>query len=237
MSMSVGTVGWFALVSLFFAVFSLFRNTISLGLLERPLVIGLFWGAFSNNYEMALSISIFFELFWLDLIPAGTYIPPHLTATTFATLSLCTWLNASAPGQVLAIIFACMPLAWAGARLEGLLREKQRKSYNQLLNWSRKPLEPRLPGLLIARSTLTAFAGSWVLFFITILALYWALDWFLYNFSSFLQSLDITWPHLWITATLGGVMALRLRRAYVVLSIGIAFVLFFSIWPGIAWQP
>jgi len=234
--MSLDTICWFALVSLFFAVFSLFRNTISLGLLERPLVIGLFWGTFSKDYVMALNISIFFELFWLDLIPAGTFIPPHLTASTFAALSLVTFLDITAPAQIMVVIFCCMPLAWLGAQLEAFQRDKQRKSYNQLLNWSRKPSDAKLPGMLIARSALITLTISWSLFLVAVLALYKVMNWLLVDFSTLIQGIDVSWPHLWIAATLGGVMALRLKRAYVVLTIGICFVLFFSIWTGIAWQ-
>lgn len=234
--MAVGTVGWFLAVSLLFSLFSLFRNTLSIGLLERPLFIGFFWGLFTGDYLLSINVAIFFELFWLDLIPVGTFIPPHLTAATFAALTLTTCFHLAAPGQTMVILFACLPLAWLGAKLEGSLRENQRKSYNQLLNWARRPQEPCVPGQLILRSALFSFFGAWVTFFSTVFALHLLLEWGFVHSASSLLVLGVSWPHLWIAASLGGVMALRLKRVYVLLLIGIGFVLFFSIIPVIAWQ-
>lgn len=234
--MAVGTVGWFLAVSLLFSFFSLFRNTLSLGLLERPLFIGFFWGILTNNFELSINVAIFFELFWLDLIPVGTFIPPHLTAATFAALALTTCFHLAAPGQMMVILFSCLPLAWLGAKLEGFLRERQRKSYNKLLNWARRPHESHIPGQLILRSAIFSLLGAWVVFFVTIFALHAVLEWSFVHSASSLLVLGVRWPHLWIAASLGGVMALRLKRVYVLLLIGIGFVLFFSIIPVIAWQ-
>jgi PTS system mannose-specific IIC component len=33
--------------------------------------------------------------------------------------------------------------------------------------------------------------------------------------------LGVTWAHLWVAASLGGLMALRLKRAYIILGAGI----------------
>lgn len=221
----------------FFALFSLFRSSLSIGLLERPLVIGLFWGAFSGDFQTSLHIAIFFELFWLDLIPVGTFIPPHLAASTFFSMALTTWFDLESPAEIMIIMFTGMPLAWAGAWVEGIMRERQKKSYNRLLNWARNPVRCDVPGQIILRSTFSSLFLSWILFFVTLLAFEHIFDFIFTNFSSALSNLQIAWPHLWIAATLGGVMALRVKRAYVVLTLGIGFVLFFSIWPSIAWQP
>lgn len=209
----------------------------SIGLLERPLVIGLFWGAFTGDFQTSLYIAIFFELFWLDLIPAGTYIPPHLTAATFATLSLTTWFALKQPSEIMLIMFASMPLAWVGAHLEGMMRERQKSNYNKVLNWARKPVDPNVPGTIILRSVLTMLLASWVLFFVTVLVFQHAFSYVFSHFSQYFIAYKVQWAHLWIAATLGGVMALRVKRAYVVLTLGIGFVLFFSIWPVFPWQP
>ncbi|WP_460139117.1 PTS sugar transporter subunit IIC [Salidesulfovibrio brasiliensis] len=212
----------------FFALFALFRSTVSIGLLERPLVIGLFWALVTGRFETCMAVAIFFELFWLDLLPVGTFIPPHLTAAAFAALALTIWFDVVNASKVLIILFACMPLAWLGAQLEGVQRMREKKSYNLLLNWSRKPDRAELPGKLILRSALAYFSYSFVLFYLIMIVYVHGLEYLLPKLSPLLSGLKITWAHLLIAATLGGVMALRLRRAYAVLFVCAGLVLFFS---------
>lgn len=214
----------------FFALFSLFRYSISIGLLERPLVVGLFWGAFTGDYTTSLYIAIFFELFWLDLIPVGTYIPPHLTAATFSALSLTTFFGLEHPARIMGVLFASMPLAWLGTKVEEALREQEKGSYNKLLTWARNPKSPHLPGRLILRSMVRTFIFAWVSFFISILILKYVFQALFSLYPGLLSSIDVTWAHLWVAATLGGLMALRLKRAYVVLIAGIAIFVLFSVW-------
>ena len=214
----------------FFALFSLFRYSISIGLLERPLVIGLFWGAFTGDYTTSLYIAIFFELFWLDLIPVGTFIPPHLTAATFSALSLTTYFGLDHPARIMGVLFASMPLAWLGTKVEAALRERERGSYNQLLTWVRNPESPNLPGALILRSLSRTFVMSWLTFFIAILMLKYLLQAIFTLYPGLLVSVDIKWAHLWVAATLGGLMALRLKRAYVVLATGVFLFVLFAFW-------
>ncbi|WP_283816554.1 PTS sugar transporter subunit IIC [Pseudodesulfovibrio sediminis] len=214
----------------FFALFSLFRYSISLGLLERPLVVGFFWGVFTGEYTVSLNIAIFFELFWLDLIPVGSFIPPHLTAATFSALSLTTYLGFVQPAQIMVILFASMPLAGLGTLAEGWIRDSERMSYNKLLNWVRKPEKPNLPGTLILRSLARTFLISWGVFFVAILILKVLLEFAFSLYPGLVASLNIQWAHLWIIASLGGLMALRVKRAYAVLATGIILFVVFSLY-------
>ncbi|MEF2231913.1 MAG: PTS sugar transporter subunit IIC [Pseudodesulfovibrio sp.] len=215
----------------FFALFSLFRSSLSIGLLERPLVIGLFWSLLFRDTTTSLYIAIFFELFWLDLIPVGTFIPPHLTAATFSALALTTYFGFDHPARIMVILFASMPLAWLGTKVEGMLREREKDSYNQLLNWTRNPQEPNLPTLLVLRSLVRSFLAAWVSFFVAIMILKYAISGLLAVYPGVLSTMDVTWPYLWIAATLGGLMALRVKRAYVILGVGIALFTLFMLWP------
>lgn len=214
----------------FFALFSLFRYSISIGLLERPLVIGLFWGFFTGDYTTSLYIAIFFELFWLDLIPVGTFIPPHLTAATFSALSLTTYFGLENPARIMGILFASMPLAWLGTRLEGLLREQEQGNHNKLLNWARNPQSRHYPATLVTRSLFRMFIIYAVTFFIAITVLRYLFQGLFTIYPGVLASIDVTWAHLWVAATLGGLMALRLKRAYVMLGGGVILFVFFTIW-------
>jgi len=211
----------------FFALFSLFRFSLSVGLLERPLVIGLFWGIFTGDYATSLYIAIFFELFWLDLIPVGTFIPPHLTAATFAALSLTTYWGFESPGRIMGVLFACMPLAWFGAKVEGLIRERERGGYNKLLNWTRNPESETLPTNIVLWSLARTFLMGFFLFYIAMLVLKFTFQLALSAHPGLLSSVDVKWAHLWVAATIGGLMALRLKRAYGVLATGVTLIALF----------
>lgn len=213
----------------FFALFSLFRFSLSVGLLERPLVVGLFWALFTGDITTSLYIAIFFELFWLDLIPVGTYIPPHLTAATFAALSLTTYFGFEHPARIMGILFASMPLAWIGAKLEAILREQERGSYNKLLNWSRSSEPRNMPSQLVLRALARNFVFSFITFYSGLLVMKFTLETVFSLYPGFLSSISVTWSHLWIAATMGGLMALRLKRAYGVLVLGTTLVALYFI--------
>lgn len=200
-------------------------------MLERPLVVGFFWGMATGEYTTSLYIAIFFELFWLDLIPAGTYIPPHLTAATFAALTLTTWFGLSDPGRIMLVLFASMPLAWLGTKVEGWLRDREQTGYNVLLNWARNPESPNLPGRLVLRALGRAVLMEWVTFLLAIIVLKQSFQLLFTMYPDFFKSIEVTWTHLWMAATLGGIMALRLKRAYVILATGIILFILFSLWP------
>lgn len=195
-------------------------------------MVGLFWGAFTGDYTTSLYIAIFFELFWLDLIPAGTFIPPHLTAATFSALSLTTYFGMDHPARIMGVLFASMPLAWLGAKAEGWVRERDQNSYNKLLNWARNPKSPHVPGTLILSSLCRTFVMSGLTFYVAVLVLMFAFKAFLAMYPGLLASIDITWAHLWVAATMGGLMALRVKRAYAVLATGISLFVLFSLWRG-----
>ena len=125
------------------------------------------------------------------------------------------------------VILASMPLAWLGSQLEMWIRDKERSSYNALLHWARHPAKANGPGVLILRSLGRTFILSWISFFVAVLVLKYLFDIFFTLYPTLLTSIDVKWAHLWGAATIGGLMALRLRRAYAVLATGvILFVLF-----------
>ncbi len=184
---------------------------------------------FSGDFTTSLNIAIFFELFWLDLIPVGTFIPPHLTAATFSALALTTYFGFENPARIMGFLFASMPLAWLGAKVEEKIRERERSSYNTLLNWARHPDSPNTPSVLVRNSLVRSFAMSGVSFFLAILILKFVFETVFSLYPGFLSRVDITWSHLWVSATLGGLMALRLNRVYAVMGSAIGIYVLFLI--------
>jgi PTS system mannose-specific IIC component len=212
----------------FFALFSLFRTSISIGLLERPLVIGFLWGALTGDYSASLGIAIFFELFWLDNIPAGTYIPPQLIAPTLAACVLVTKFEFTQARQIALVLLACMPLAKIGVLIESSLRKLHNKGYQRLINWARKgSADDPIPSELVYSSIFRTFIASFFFFWSSVLILYYVLRAIFHKWGLTIAAIDLQWSYLWIAASLGGLLALRLRKAYATLAFGIVLSGFF----------
>ena len=193
-------------------------------------MIGFFWGLVSGDMQTSLFIAIFFELFWLDLIPVGTFIPPHLTAAALAAMTLSSFLSFSQASQVVWLILACMPLAWLGAWMEGRLKERDSVNHNKLLNWARNDERRNGPASIVLRSLARSAALSGGTFFILVISIYWLFASILVAWPQLFSAISVEWEHLWVAATLGGLMALRLRRVYAVLGTGICLLALFSLW-------
>ncbi len=206
----------------FFAVFCLFRFSINIGLLERPLVVGFIWGVFTGDYATSLKIAVFFELFWLDNIPVGTYIPPHILASTVAALALTTSFGFTEASHIMVVLLACLPLARLGAWLEHGLRQWHNRGYNDLLRWARKgKAGDNLPQKLVAQSIFRTFISSWLFFWTSTVILHYVLSIFFHKWGDVVTSVEMKWSFLWIAASLGGLLALRLRKAYATFVFGV----------------
>lgn len=119
------------------------------------------------------------------------------------------------------ILFASMPLAWLGAQAEAMVRERERASYNRLLNWVRNPISPDVPSKLVLQSLARTFLLSGLTFYLAVLVLKFTFQTLFTLYPGFLSHVGITWAHLWVAATMGGLMSLRVKRAYAVLTTGI----------------
>lgn len=206
----------------FFALFSLFRSSVSIGLLERPLVVGFFWGALFGNYSTSLSCAIFYELLWLDFIPVGTFIPPHMTAATFTCLALATYFGLESPPFVFVALLAGLPMAWLGARLDRTMRDRLNRSYSSVLQWVRHPVGENLPSQLVARTLLGKMVVFWLFFVVMIGVSALAVRGVLAEFSGQIASLKLEWYQFWIAASIGGLLSLRLRSLYLSVGAGAA---------------
>jgi len=213
----------------FFALFALCRFSVSLGLIERPLVIGLCWGLVFGNMTSCLYISIFYELLWLDFIPVGTFIPPHMTAAAFTGLALSTYFGLDSPPLVFAALIFGLPMAWLGARLDRNLRDRLNRSYGSVLHWVRRPAGDDVPGKLIRRTLLGKLLVSWLFFLLGAGLLALLLRFFLNQYSWVLLDLDLTWNQFLIAASLGGLLSLRLRNLYLSVGVGAVALGFFRL--------
>lgn len=174
-----------------------------------------------------MSAGIFFELLWLDLFPAGTFIPPHGLLSLSAVLGVLACLPDADMRTTSLILILALPLAYMGAWTEQRYRKRQNLSYNRLIIWNRRGVtHPYTPDRLIFQALGEAFVLGFVLYLASAAALLTAARMFEPWVSGGVQP---AWPMLWIGACAGAVLALRLPRAYAVagasLVIGVLFAL------------
>jgi len=204
----------------FFALFSLFRFSVSLGLIERPLVVGLFWGLFAGNLETSLSVAVFYELLWLDFIPVGTFIPPHMTAAAFTALALSTYFGLDSLPLISIALVSGLPMAWLGGRLERTMRDRLNRSYGGILQWVRKPVDVNVPGRLVMGTLLSKIFMNWLFFMAGIAVLAALTSLVLKQYGPALAGLKLSWNHLLVAASVGGMLSLRLRSLYLSVAAG-----------------
>lgn len=204
----------------FFALFSLFRFSLSLGLIERPLVVGLLWGLFVGDLEGSLYVAIFYELLWLDFIPVGTFIPPHMTAATFTALAIGSFYGLDTLPLACLPLVAGLPMAWLGARLERTMRDRLNRSYGGVLQWVRKPVDTAVPGRLLMGTLASKVLVNWIFFLAGAGGLTLLTGIVLKYYGTPLATLKIEWSQLLIAASVGGMLALRLRSLYLSVAAG-----------------
>lgn len=170
---------------------------------------------------LALSLAVFYELFWLDLFPAGTYLPPNPLFPMFCTLALAPELNPKDATTFFPPVMLGLPLGFFGSFLEKKHREWQSGGYNRLL------LRFRAGGDL--GETAAFFAGISLLelfvlnfgalFCITWLALL-LMDAVIQWQGAPLVFPHASWPLLWAVGGVGGLLALRTMRSRAVFMAG-----------------
>ncbi|MFK4765004.1 PTS sugar transporter subunit IIC [Desulfobaculum sp. SPO524] len=200
---------------------SLGRFAVTVGILERPMVQGLIWGIVTGDMTLALSVSAFFELFWLDLIPAGTFIPPNAAAANLAALTLVHFFGFSTPAEVVFPLLFSLPLGWIAARVEYLHRNFQNASYNSLqaqVGLSASPGD-YAPGRLVRRSIMQMGVLSFAFFEASVLVLIVIVNFFLMRGFLHLPADAVTWGHLWIAASIGPLLSLRSAKAYALIFV------------------
>lgn len=196
----------------FFAILTLTRFALNLGFTQRPLLAALLWAGLSSSLQPALSLGIFFELLWLDLFPAGTFIPPQSLLALTTALTLLSCLPTADMCATALILVATLPLASFGAWVEQRYRTHQNKSYTALTSWnSRKGTHHYAPKKLICRAVGELFLLHFVLFGVSVAALLLFLRPMIVLLGNGPQP---TWPMLWLVASLGALLALRRTKAY-----------------------
>ncbi len=185
---------------------------------------------FSGNWEVSLGVAVFYELFWLDLIPAGSYIPPNSSISTLIALGLVNYFGLSLPSQLVWPLLMSIPMALISREMEAYQRRIQNGSYNALLRWARSTnTNEHLPEKLIYFSLLQQLVMNFVLFSFGLLALIGCYTILQEQLPPNYLVFPFSWGWLWILAAVGGMLSLRIRPAYAMLCIAIAVFVLFSL--------
>lgn len=177
-----------------------------------------------GDLETSLQVAIFYELLWLDFIPVGTFIPPHMTAATFTALLISNYYGLDTLPLVSLALLAGLPMAWFGTRLERTMRDRLNRSYGGVLQWVRKPLDTGVPGRLLIGTLASKVMMNWLFFMVGAGGLALLTGFALRQYGPDLASLKLTWSQLLIASSVGGLLALRLRSLYLSVAAG-AFAL------------
>lgn len=214
-SLSGDALAWTGLACFFFCFFSLARFGMNLGFLDRPVVIGLFWAGLTGQWELAMAAALFFELFYLDLFPIGTYVPPHGPFALLVALALMQMLEVSQPQSVAVLIAISLPAAYLGSSLEQTLRQRQNLSYTRMLQSTRPGQEHIVSPAALARTALVQTCVVSGMAFLLVMAVLAPLaEWTLLHMRMHVLRLPISWPHLWMLGTVGALLSFRSRRVY-----------------------
>ncbi len=216
--------------AVFFGLVTVLRSSFYLGFVERPIGTALIWGLCSGDWVSSLAFGIFFELFWLDLICAGTYIPPNPNMPLLLCLFLVCAFSSQGfevPSPPLVAIVLAIPSAFIGTELEQRHRVRLNAMHEHLVE--EQQMNQPVSSREIALSILRLWTLETLLFIALGALLYWCFALLIFLSGDFPGPESLNWTALWLTAALGGVLSLRTKRAVagLAVSLGILGVLIF----------
>lgn len=219
-----------ALASFFFVLAVTARSFCSIGFLERPIALGFVWWLCTGNPLPALPLALFFELFWLDLFPIGSYIPPMPTLPYLLLLALSKALGWMDPVTLAFPLAATMPLAYAVPLLEYKQRDLQKHASTNLIRMAEelRPLNG-YPARLVLRSFFQQAGGGLLLFIGLYFVMYLLFSLEMTRRNAGFIPLDVDWSILYAIAAIGALLSLRIKRAYSVFALCMAGLLLFRV--------
>ena len=177
-----------------------------------------------DQWEIGLPLGILFELFWLDVLPLGSVVPPYGTLSFLLLFPVALLYGWRQPDTLLLPIVFSMLCASGASRLEQYQRELLNGVSDRVQRWctgagGMPPARAILCGVLIRAG---AQYGLYMLCFLMLTALGPLLartgaQWFP----------SARWAVFYAAALTGSVLGLRIRGTYVILLASLIIVGFF----------
>jgi len=200
----------------FFALVALTRFAVSISFLERPLVIAFVVSLFWGNWFLLLPPAIFYELFWLDIIPVGSIIPPSASFAFLLLLPLMHVFCLHTPELLALPLLATLCCAYALRHLEGR-RRLRADAVAGRVECALASHDPDIDGLLgrcIRASLFAQAVQGMVLYGLCYGVLLMSLHACVAIRGALPELPGVDWPVLLCAAALGGLLALRTRQAF-----------------------
>lgn len=166
----------------------------------------------TSNWQEPVLIAVFFELFWLDTFPAGTYIPPQQTFATFFTIMTADYLGLSQPADIFLLLLLALPLTSLMHQLEIWFRKRENKNYKKAIRQVQKGSLAYEPEGIVLGSVLKTAGVNSLAFALCLGSTLVVLE--LIPLSRFPALPELTWFHLLSGGLTAGFLALRSKRIY-----------------------
>ena len=195
-----------------FGLISLARFSLNLGFVDRPIVIALLFALVTSNWQEPIAIGIFFECFWLDTFPAGTYLPPQQTFAAFLSLLTVQYLGLTQVGSILPLLILALPLTWLMNQLESWIRKSENVNYLRSWEQAHSEAEAYRPGIFVWWSLLKTAALNMAAFGCFFSLAVFCLRLGLQFWPASVPGLS--WGHVLTGSLAAGLLSLRSRRVY-----------------------
>ncbi len=207
----------------FFALSAALRHSCCLGLIDRPLCLAVLVSAVSGAWAQLIPLGIILELFWLDVVPLGSIVPPLNVFSFWLMVPLCLHFSWEQPAPMLVPLLLAVICAYGGAWLERWLRVYRNTLLGQVHRWATQTGQGCPPARAVVHSAWQRFFLQLFFFSVCyIMVLEFTLS--LQARGMLLQLDALTWPVVYAVSALGALLSLRTRRAYALLCVLLALL-------------
>jgi len=169
-------------------------------------------------------VGIFFELLWLDLFPAGAYIPPNGLLSFCLAITMLRLFPEPSMGTALTTLLGSALVGQGAASIELWYRKYHDAALMRLAQTNRRAYLPTFdPDGIVLRGIVEQWILGWG-GFVLAGSILWAALTLVRHLP--LPDQSVSWPILLLGAlSTGGVLSLRTRRAWAVAAGGWAMLL------------
>ena len=194
-----------------------------MGLVERPLALGMIAGCATGHWELAIALGIAFELVWLDAVAMGGVIPPFAGLAFQLVFPLALALGWSEPGPLLLPMVAAMLAAMLGSFLEQRFRLRQNAVLEAGVTLDEGEEPAQTPERIVKRAIVQRMLWHAVLYLASYTAIALAVA-LLLSLGLYPAMPDLPWPAVYVLALLGAVLSLRHKGASVLFYLLLAAI-------------
>ncbi len=206
------------------------RFSCIVGLVERPLALGMMAGFATGHWELAIALGIAFELVWLDAVAMGCVIPPFAGLAFLLVFPLALALGWNEPGPLLLPMVAAMLAAMLGSFLEQRFRLRQNAVLEAGVTLDEGEEPAQTPERIVKRAIVQRMLWHAVLYLASYTAIALAVA-LLLSLGLYPAMPDLPWPAVYVLALLGAVLSLRHKGASVLFYLLLAAMAVILLWP------